>query len=436
VSTPEARRGVDWTRILGELDRLNRILIPKTKAEKERFRGSRSARFFHRATHGFERLTEEGQAFLAISTLSFVLALDALRSQLYVAWAVMTALLVASFAVSGLMRLSSVMVKVLAPRRVTVGDEATLSVVLHNEGSREHVSLRVRGSLMTWDARWAVRAAGVARLAPGARETVTLRLRFGSRGAHVIDPVGVRALVPLGLVLGPPTESDAIRLLVVPKIAKIASLSLPTSRRHHRGGVPRASRTADARELAGVRPYRIGDPVRDLHARTWARVGEPVVREHREEYFARVGVVLDTDLALATPAHFEAAVSLVAGVVARVMGTESLVDVMVLGRTVHSATLGRHLGSLDTALDVLATADPEGPFDGDSTFAQLRPHLTRLSAVILIGVAWDDARRAMASRIDAAGTPCAAYVIGAGEDEPGVRHLDAEVIARGDEVRL
>jgi uncharacterized protein (DUF58 family) len=434
ASGPAAR--FDWARLVAELDRLNRILIPKTKAEKERFRDSRSARLFKRATQMLERLTEEGQAFLAISTLSFVLALDALRSQLYVAWAAVTALLAASLALSTLMRLTKVTVKVTAPRRVTVGDDATLSVVVHNESPREHVSLRVRGSLMTWDGRWTTRGAGIARLAPGARETVTLGVRFSSRGAHQIEPVGVRALVPLGLVLGPPAESDPVRLLVVPKIARVAALALPQSRRHHRGGVPRASRTADARELAGVRPYRIGDPVRDLHARTWARVGEPVVREHREEYFARVGIVLDTDLALAQPADFEAAVSLVAGIVASIMSTESLVDMVVLGRSVHTATMGRHLGSLDTALDLLATADPEGPFDGDATFATLRPHLSRLSAVVVVGVTWDDARRALIGRIDAAGTPCSAYVIAAGDDEPGVRRLSAEAIARGDEVRL
>ena len=40
-------------------------------------------------------------------------------------------------------------------------------------------------------------------------------------------------------------------------------------------------------------PATLGSP--PGFARSWARTGIPVVREYQEEYFSRVGVVVDTD---------------------------------------------------------------------------------------------------------------------------------------------
>src|SRR6185369_4338423 len=107
------------------------------------------------------------------------------------------------------------------------------------------------------------------------------------------------------------------------------------------------SRTGDATDLLGVRPYRPGDPVRDLHARSWARHGSPMVREYQEEYFTRIGVVVDADASAASPAHVEAALSLAAGVIACLCRGEALVDVLVTGEHLEQFSLGRSLGSLD-----------------------------------------------------------------------------------------
>ena len=436
MTTGAAPRRMDWAKLGADFDRLNRVLIPKTQAEKTRLRGSPLVRLVRRLGEASERLSDEGQALAVILFLSALDALDVLRSELYLAWAVFAALVVASLVVSSLLRLRAVRVEVLAPRRVVVGDPACFSVVVHNDGSDDRVSLRVRGAILPWDGAWTTRGVGIARVAAGERESIELHARFFARGTHTLEPIGVRALVPLGLALGPATKSEPVRVLVVPKIARVASIALPAVRRHHRGGVPRASHTADARELAGVRPYRIGDPVRDLHARTWARIGEPVVREYREEYFTRVGVVLDTDLGRASHPRFEAAVSLVAGIVARVAAGDALVDVVVVGKSVHEATLGRSLGSLDLALDLLATADPEGAFDGDKLLSAVGPHLGRLSALVVVATHWDASRRAFASRVEALGTACAAYVVGPFADEPGARGVDEAAIARGETLRL
>lgn len=67
-----------------------------------------------------------------------------------------------------------------------------------------------------------------------------------------------------------------------------------------------------------------------------------------------MGVVVDTDTA--NGECLEAAIELAAGVIAHLSRGEALVDVLVVGDAVHELLVGRSLGTLDQALELLATA--------------------------------------------------------------------------------
>src|SRR5690606_18453788 len=109
-----------------------------------------------------------------------------------------------------------------------------------------------------------------------------VRARFVQRGPHHLDPFTVVATVPFALAVGPAIESEGYRFVVLPRPARIESLRLTAGRGGNDSGPLGASgRAGHAFELVGVRPYRRGDPVRDLHPKTWARVGTPHVREYR-----------------------------------------------------------------------------------------------------------------------------------------------------------
>ena len=116
-----------------------------------------------------------------------------------------------------------------------------------------------------------------------------------------------------------------------------------------------------------------GDPVRDLHASTWARIGVPHVRKYQQEYFTPVGVVVDTDRTTAGETQFEAALSLAAGVLVHLSRGEALIDLLVLGDQVHPLALGRNLGFLNQALDLLACIVPEAPLSVEALQARMNP---------------------------------------------------------------
>jgi uncharacterized protein (DUF58 family) len=429
-----------WTQLAADLNRLNHILIPATQEERDRWRASRVARALRWLVFAFGRFSADGQVLLAFALVAGVLALDVKTSDVYMASAALTGLLFASWACSFGLALQGVKVDVVVPRRVTVGDETVFTLAARNGGVRDLDTLVVRGPFLPWDGSWIVRRSGFARLPRQTASKTELSARFRSRGEHHLDPFRLQALVPFGLALGPALVTEGVRFLAVPRIANVVALSLLRGRRHQPGGLWGASRTGDSREIIGVRPYRFGDPTRDLHARTWARVGQPVVREYREEYFSRVGIVLDTDLAQDPDDHLEAGISLVAGIVAQLGRTEALVDVIVIGNTAYGLSLGRGLGTLDRALELLANVVPEGPFQPSALAARILPRLSSISCLVFVALRWDSPRRDFAQEIRSRGATCASFVVTAlgtqADSPPGVTPISAAAVRAGRAVVL
>lgn len=418
------------------LARLNHVLIPSTKRERDRYRRGRVGRRVLRLSWLFARLSREGRALASMAGLSLLFAAGIGRSESHLLSIASLSLIVSALLFSRGYRLISVVATASAPQRVALGDEIQIVIELANGGSREWHRLRTEPPLLPWDGRFTELPADLDRLAPGQRLRVCARARFSARGAHHLDPFRVAALVPLGIAQGAPEETHGVSFLVVPKVARVTSVSTPSGRRHQPGGVAGASRTGDATDLAGVRPYRPGDPPRDLHARSWARHGSPMVRQYQEEYFTRVGVVVDSDSSARGPEQLEAALSLSAGIIARLCQGEALVDVLVTGQHAERLSLGRNLASLERALDVLATVQDSPGFAGRRLLGQLGPHLGRLSSIVLVALDWDEARAAFVQAIEAESVAVLVVVVGDVPRTPRVKPVPLAAIQHGQEIAL
>lgn len=413
------------------LAKLNHILIPSKKAERDRFRKGLLGRATSPLVALFEALSDEGRLVALMSILVGAFSLDVRRTEIHLVWCALVALVVASLVVRRAFRLDGVRIEIVAPPRVTIGEAMSFALVLRNDGAREHHAIRVRGPFLPWDGKWTGAMPRVRRLRAGATARVEATCRFVERGEHHLDAFHAAALVPFGLALGRRIATTGCRFLVVPKIARVDRLALPTARRHQPGGVALASKTGESMDLLGVRPYRPGDPIRHLHARSWARRGVPVVREYQEEYFSRIGVVLDTDVDAAEAAGardperlLEAAISLAAGVVAHLSRGEALIDLLVVGDRVHDLTLGRSLGFLEQALDLLACVAPGPRVEPDALVERLASHLSRLSCVVVVALARDEG--ALAERIRGYGVACTVIAVG---DASGALGRDSKVVA-------
>jgi uncharacterized protein (DUF58 family) len=423
------------------LARLNHLFVPATRRERERERRGSVGRRVLRLSGVFARLSREGRALSSMASLSLLFGADLARSESHVLALATLSLIVAALMFSRGYRLALVSTRLAVPQRVAVGDEISIELELSNEGPRDRRELRIETPLLPWDGIFTELPADIDVLPCGGRRHVTARARFSARGAHHLDPFRIAALVPLGIAQGAYLETPGASFMVVPKVARVASVSAPRNRRYQPGGVAGASRTGDATDLAGVRPYRAGDPLRDLHARSWARHGEPMVRQYQEEYFTRIGVVVDTDVTAASPAHLEAALSLCAGIIAKLCRGEALVDVLVTGEHSERLSLGRNLASLERALDVLAAASESREFASERLLGQLAPHLGRLSSVVLVALGWDAARAAFVSAVEAHGAAVVVFVVADDDGDgaapaPRVARVPLGAITSGQELRL
>ena len=388
--------------------RLNHILIPTKSSERDRLRASRSGKVLFFFFGFFGSLTDEGRTLALLTPLVGAVAVDVRGTSAYFVFALLSGSLIASLVAARMLVLREATVQVAAPRRVTIGDELTFTIRCRREVDVPPESIRVRGPFLPYDGTWTGTPPDEMLLAHEAVST-TMTARFSARGLHHLDPFTAALVAPLGLAVGPRVGSSSIEIYVVPRIANVTRLPTTIAARHQPGGVALASKHGESMDLAGVRPYRPGDPVRDLHARTWARTGVPAVREYQQEYFTRVGVVLDAHAT--DPDLLEAAISLAAGVVARLSRGEALIDVLVTGDRVHELTVGRSLGRLDQALELLSTVVRGPRLDATRLVRKIEPHLAQLSTVVAILV--ESTGDELAAILKSRGITCTTIVVDA-----------------------
>jgi uncharacterized protein (DUF58 family) len=232
----------------------------------------------------------------------------------------------------------------------------------------------------------------------GEKARVKVGLRCSRRGAYLLQGFRLETGFPFGLLLSCRSFEEERTLIVHPRFTPLSRLRIPSGRRHHPEGVAMASNVGDSLEYLGNREYRYGDSIRDVDWRATARLGTPIVREYREEFFLRVAVVLDTHVPKgAAPARredFERAVSICAAVSDYMLGQDYLVDLCAVGPNLYEFTAGRSLAHLDQILDLLAHVQ-EHPVEAFSAIAPgIMSNLSKTTTVVCVLLDWNETRRA------------------------------------------
>ncbi|HEY3122161.1 MAG TPA: DUF58 domain-containing protein [Vicinamibacteria bacterium] len=250
---------------------------------------------------------------------------------------------------------------------------------------------------------------------PAAPTEATVLLRPLRRGRYVLRGPTVRASDPLRLTAGRRVALDDQPLLVYPRYWSMDRFDIPLGRRYQPGGIPLSSSTGDAIEFIGTRDYREGDPIKNIHWRSWARRGQPVVKEYQEEYFCRIAIVLDTFLPRRPSRRhleaFEAAISVVASVADFFSRSEYVVDILAAGPDLYEVSAGRSLAYLENILDVLSCLEP----CRDPPFATVAPplfdKLAQITTVVAVLQDWDAPREEFLRKVKALGTAVRAVIV-------------------------
>jgi uncharacterized protein (DUF58 family) len=368
-----------------------------------------------------ERLTGRGRALLwAVAALALI-GMDTRRSQVYRLFAVVAAAgaLAVPFA---RLRRPQVRLACPLPGRATALAPLTLKARIEADAPAADLRLHFPRPLHRGDGiRFEPEALALA-LAPGTPVEAAVTLTPLRRGRYELRGPTLRPTDPLGLATGRPVALPDQVLLVYPRYYTLEGLEVPLGRRYQPGGIPLSSSTGDAIEFIGTREYREGDPVRNIHWRSWARRGEPVVKEHQEEYFCRIAIILDTFTrerpSRAELAAFEAAISVVASIADHFSRSEFVVDILAAGPDIYEVSAGRSLAYLENILDVLACLEPcrEPPFAGIGP--ALFEKLARTTTVVAVLQDWDAPREDFLRRVKEQGAAVRGIVV---HDGPAAR---------------
>ena len=283
-----------------------------------------------------------------------------------------------------------------------------LSIQVHHatEGEKALVSVRFRAdvpvdavslSCMRMDpSLTCVESLTAESLPAGATRLLECGIKTRFRGAYKIPKVALVVPEIKGMLRYPFPAGEA-ELLVFPRVLRLHTFRFITSGSSGQAFapllMPAFSRGLD---FAGVREYREGDSLRDLHHRAFARYGKPFTKEFETERGAGVVLVLDTRArSLREKSLQEPAIRLAAGI------AQWLVDRGVLGRLFvndDEFTLPPE-GTMTVVLEVLAripragladprknSRDPKNKGRGPQNFETWSPSARPMGPVLRIGL--------------------------------------------------
>lgn len=223
-------------------------------------------------------------------------------------------------------------------------------------------------------------------------------------------------------------------ILILPRRYPLPDIDFPGLMKYQQGGVTLASAVGESEEFVSLRDYRPGDPLRHIHWKSWAKTGEPIVKEFQDEFFVRHALVLDTFSPLAHSDVFEEAVSVAASFAYTIQSQDSLLDLMFVGPQAFCFTAGRGVGHTEQILEILASVKTCGDRSFDFLHNLVLQHSTGLSGCICVFLNWDDQRQRFVKHLKAIGLPILVCVIvekgqsaqidpGAMQDLPGQFHV-------------
>ena len=131
--------------------KLNHILLPDTKAGRDRFRRGLWGKVLAPVSWLYGALSDEGRVLAVASLLVAFFGLDVQASDVFLLWSAIAGLFAGSLAVRRLFRMPGAAVRVSCARRVTVGEDMRFAVTVRNDGPRDAFAVRIRGPFLPWD---------------------------------------------------------------------------------------------------------------------------------------------------------------------------------------------------------------------------------------------------------------------------------------------
>lgn len=196
----------------------------------------------------------------------------------------------------------------LTDRRVRVGDRVRVDVEVDNPGRAP--TARARGELPIGRIR---ETFAIPMLAPGQSKHTEVEFTAAARAVLRVGPLTVRKGDPFGLIRREKSLAESITMYIHPAIVRLDALNAGVARDLE--GQPSGQIVDDDLDFYGLREYKPGDDLRNVHWLSTARTGTMMIRQF--EATRRTDTSLTLDVApgdYIDEAEFELAVSVHASI--------------------------------------------------------------------------------------------------------------------------
>lgn len=270
-------------------------------------------------------------------------------------------------------------------------------------------------------------------LPSGKMITIPMTLTAQKRGVYLLDHLRLLLPDPLGffqksIPLNPPPA----RLIALPKRYALPHLEMPGSSAFRIGGEETSNSIGNSGEFVGLREYRPGDSLRQIHWKSWAHTGKPMVKELEDTFYPRYALILDTFPGSNDRRIFEEMISIAASFIVSLDRHEALLDLMFIAEDAHMITAGRGLERTEKLLEVLAAVQIEPIPRFDVLTSTVIKHQDHITSCLLVLNGWDDERMEWIKKLKNNGIPIVSMIVGKGEPPKSIQGywIDSDNVAR------
>lgn len=374
------------------------------------------------------RFTNIGKLFLLIIGIAFLFGINIQRTMIYQILCLASALLFISF-ISSFRFPVKLKIERRLPKTCIAGRELRYSIQIENQGKKLYRSIFYREQttipLPTWQEyttftedgeeqrnlfdrkmgyyRWlslinkSKRFECIDQELPdleiGKKIEKTISILPLKRGNIHLDGSTLTRIDPFGLCQRQVLCKSPANILILPKLYQVPKLYFPGSRKYHQGGIAAAQNHGDSNEFMSLREYTHGDPIKHIDWKATARAGKTIVKQYKDEYFSRYGLILDSYVPKSYSQAFEEAVSIAASIVMAHESKDAVLDLFFVGSKCITCSVGRGLTDQQRMLEILASVTTCQNQQFKEMTDLVKHHSSLLSGVVLILIDLDEDRK-------------------------------------------
>jgi len=233
------------------------------------------------------RLRRRAAGLSVGAVILFVIGTNAEAGWLFVLAALLLGAVVAGIVVP-LVALRGLDVELVAPAETRQGVDTAVQLAIVNHGRG------VRWGVVASDDHIGGATTSVGAIRPGEQVEVGTVRGAPRRGEAHTAWVELRSAAPFGVAERRRLLPADVTTLVLPRVVPLGALPFIDLASSREAAADTEARRGQGPEYLGVREFRPGDPIRQVHWRLTARHGELVVRDLEEHRVPRLAIWIDT----------------------------------------------------------------------------------------------------------------------------------------------